>query len=128
MDIFQVIPRMCCDDIITWSKNNNQSAINNRQLCNVIELEQTMLLRSIIFKRCYSSLPSPPPAKGHLVLPNKSLISITGYDSTKFLNGLVTAKLIPNSVKKKTMTLSTDTKDDSLYLDQFDVTNTNWGF
>ncbi len=120
---------MRCDDIITWSKNNNhnQSAINNRQLSNAIELEQTMLLRSVIFKRCYSSLPSPPPAKGHLVLPNKSLISITGYDSTKFLNGLVTAKLIPNSVKKKTMTLSTDTKDDSLYLDQFDVTNTNWG-
>lgn len=87
------------------------------------------MLRSTfnVSKRYYSSFVPPPPAKAYLALPNRSLISITGEDSTKFLNGLVTAKLLPNSVKKKTMTLSTDTKDDSLFLDQFDLLNTNWG-
>jgi len=86
--------------------------------------------------RCYSttlphtSLPSPPPPppiKGFLQLQNKSIISITGPDSTKFLNGLITSKLLPNSLKKKTMTLSTETKDESLGLGEFDVTKSNWG-
>lgn len=87
------------------------------------------MLRSIslVSRRYFSSFPPPPPSKGYALLPNKSLISIQGEDSTKFLNGLVTAKLIPNSVKKKTMTLSTDTKDDSLNLESFDLVNTNWG-
>ncbi|CAI5758684.1 unnamed protein product [Candida verbasci] len=37
---------------------------------------------------------------------NKSLIRIRGQDATKFLNGLLTSRLLPNIVKKKQHTIS----------------------
>lgn len=37
---------------------------------------------------------------------SKSIIKIRGPDATKFLNGLVTSRLLPNVVKKKQHTIS----------------------
>ncbi|CCH44991.1 putative transferase, mitochondrial [Wickerhamomyces ciferrii] len=85
---------------------------------------------NLVIRRCYSSITQfspPPPSKGFLQIPNKSIISVQGQESTKFLNGLLTAKLIPNSVKKLTMTISTEEKDQSLFLDQFNIGDVNWG-
>ncbi|OAX78980.1 hypothetical protein ACJ72_06708 [Emergomyces africanus] len=41
-----------------------------------------------------SSLPSLPPLSGYARLPTRALIAVTGKDSTKFLQGLVTQNLL----------------------------------
>ncbi|KAK2776254.1 ccr4 associated factor [Onygenales sp. PD_12] len=50
------------------------------------------------------SLPSLPPLAGYASLPTRALISISGRDSTNFLQGLVTQNLLtpPNTVAPQT--------------------------
>lgn len=57
---------------------------------------------------------------------SKTFIRITGKDSTKFLNGLTTSRLLPNIVKKKQHTI---TDSDSKHADLSKVIDieTNWG-
>ncbi|KAL2221763.1 putative aminomethyl transferase [Thermoascus aurantiacus ATCC 26904] len=48
-------------------------------------------------------LPPPPPRTGYVRLTNRGLISITGQDSTTFLQGLITQNmLIPNDPNRAT--------------------------
>ncbi|KAI3405587.2 CAF17 [Candida oxycetoniae] len=58
---------------------------------------------------------------------SKSLISIRGPDATKFLNGLLTSRLLPNVVKKKQHTISDS--DEMRLADLQDIIdiNTNYG-
>ena len=42
--------------------------------------------------------PPPPPSVGHTRLSNRALISITGHDASRFLQGLATANVPPFSV------------------------------
>ena len=56
---------------------------------------------------------------------SKALIQIKGIDATKFLNGLITSRLLPNVVKKKEHTISTVKKHE--YLAETIDINTNWG-
>ena len=56
---------------------------------------------------------------------SKTLIQIKGIDATKFLNGLITSRLLPNVVKKKEHTISTVKKHE--YLAETIDINTNWG-
>lgn len=62
-------------------------------------------------------------------LPNKSHVHVRGPDSVKFLNGLVTSKLLPTYVKKKLTTISVEEEDgiESENVEQFDMTKGNWG-
>ncbi|KAI5953507.1 CAF17 [Candida jiufengensis] len=57
---------------------------------------------------------------------SKSLISIRGPDSTKFLNGLLTSRLLPNVIKKKQHTISDAELKHSNLQEIIDV-NTNYG-
>lgn len=43
------------------------------------------------------------PRSGLMKLDNKAFISVTGPDSVKFLSGLVTSKLLPTYIKKKSI-------------------------
>lgn len=71
----------------------------------------------------------PPPVAGYSLLA-KSLVSISGQDATKFINGLITSKLLPNAKKTKAMTIEDDLET-NLQLDENGSdnyeTNTNWG-
>lgn len=67
------------------------------------------------------------PECGHAVLTNKSLISVEGPDAVKFLNGLVTYKMLPSFIKKNETTISTKEVDKSVLLDEFDISGLNWG-
>ncbi|CUS24839.1 LAQU0S20e01024g1_1 [Lachancea quebecensis] len=62
-------------------------------------------------------------------LPNKSHLHVRGPDAVKFLNGLVTSKLLPTYVKKKLTTISVKEEDEveSGNVEQFDMTKGNWG-
>lgn len=55
----------------------------------------------------------------------KSFLKLRGPEAPKFLNGLVTAKLIPNFIKKNLTTVNPD-EDEQLGLD-FDESHSNWG-
>ncbi|KAI5966581.1 CAF17 [Candida pseudojiufengensis] len=57
---------------------------------------------------------------------SKSLISIRGPDATKFLNGLLTSRLLPNVVKKKQHTISDAELKHANLQDIIDI-NTNYG-
>lgn len=67
------------------------------------------------------------PLFGHSLLTNKTLVSVKGPDAAKFLNGLVTYKMLPTYIKKNEMTISTATIDKSLSLQSFDLQSNNWG-
>ncbi|ODV66751.1 Aminomethyltransferase folate-binding domain-containing protein [Hyphopichia burtonii NRRL Y-1933] len=56
----------------------------------------------------------------------KALIQIRGPDATKFLNGLITLRLLPNIVKKKQHTISAK-EDKHAKLDEVIDLNKNWG-
>lgn len=62
-------------------------------------------------------------------LPNKRYIRIRGPDTVKFLNGLVTSKLLPTYVKKNLTTISPDDlkMDISRNIEEFDMSKSNWG-
>ncbi|RLV94089.1 putative transferase CAF17 mitochondrial [Spathaspora sp. JA1] len=59
-------------------------------------------------------------------LLNKTLLNIKGPDATKFLNGLITTRLLPNIVKKKQHTI-TDAETRHLNLSEIININQNWG-
>lgn len=60
---------------------------------------------------------------------DKSYIKIRGPDSPKFLNGLLTSKLIPFFIKKNLTTINPDEEQDPKgnAVPQFDETSQNWG-
>lgn len=59
---------------------------------------------------------------------HKSYIKVTGPDSIKFLNGLVTSKLQPTFVKKNLTTITEkDQGSTSIPLQNLDLTRNNWG-
>ncbi|ODV84016.1 hypothetical protein CANARDRAFT_29470, partial [[Candida] arabinofermentans NRRL YB-2248] len=63
---------------------------------------------------------------------SKKLIQIKGEDSSKFLNGLVTIKLLPTLIKKNQTTISSKDLQNlenlkSLKLSEFEIENVNWG-
>ncbi|ODV81068.1 putative transferase CAF17, mitochondrial [Suhomyces tanzawaensis NRRL Y-17324] len=57
---------------------------------------------------------------------SKSLIQIKGVDSAKFLNGLITSRLLPNVVKKKQHTIS-DAENKHANLSEIIKLDENWG-
>ena len=76
--------------------------------------------------------PSPVGVFKYAQVPNKSYIQIRGPDTPKFLNGLVTSKLLPHFIKKNLTTIETDkgktTREDSnMEVPEFDMTKGNWG-
>ncbi|AQZ17037.1 IBA57 (YJR122W) [Zygosaccharomyces parabailii] len=56
---------------------------------------------------------------------SKSFLKVRGPEAPKFLNGLVTAKLIPNFIKKNLTTINPE-QDEQVGLD-FDESHSNWG-
>ncbi|KAH3902474.1 Iba57p SCDLUD_000051 [Saccharomycodes ludwigii] len=56
-------------------------------------------------------------------LPKKSYISIYGPDTPKFLNGLITTKLVPKFIKKNLMTITPEDLENSDYLSDDQITN-----
>ncbi|CCE83595.1 Piso0_004177 [Millerozyma farinosa CBS 7064] len=65
-------------------------------------------------------------AKSGISNLGKSIISISGADSCKFLNGLITTRLLPNVVKKKQHTIS-ESENRHAELTKIIDTNQNWG-
>ncbi|PYH90429.1 aminomethyl transferase [Aspergillus ellipticus CBS 707.79] len=57
-------------------------------------------------RSAHPSNPTPPPAAGYARLTNRGLISITGIDSTSFLQGLITQNMLvtndPNRATRRT--------------------------
>lgn len=65
-------------------------------------------------------------------LNSKKLLLITGSDSTKFLNGLITSKLLPTFKKKLQYTISPQEEEakqrlKKIKLDENDIASKNWG-
>ncbi|AGO10624.1 AaceriABR170Wp [[Ashbya] aceris (nom. inval.)] len=62
-------------------------------------------------------------------LPGKSFISVRGPDAVKFLNGLITAKLAPEVVKKSLTTVNPDVREVERHplISNFDLRLGNWG-
>ncbi|KAK6455236.1 putative transferase CAF17, mitochondrial [Scheffersomyces xylosifermentans] len=67
----------------------------------------------------------PLPIAGIAPL-SKGILSVTGKDATKFLNGLITSRLLPNVVKKKQHTIS-DKEDKHANLAEIIDIHENWG-
>ncbi|KAK6198072.1 putative transferase CAF17, mitochondrial [Scheffersomyces amazonensis] len=57
---------------------------------------------------------------------SKSIITVSGRDASKFLNGLVTSRFLPNVVKKKQHTIS-ENENRHAELSQIINPETNWG-
>ncbi|WEW61068.1 ccr4 associated factor [Emydomyces testavorans] len=62
-------------------------------LCSRCVLRQRNL-SSMSFAQKQADLPPPPPEAGHVRLTNRALISLTGVDSTAFLQGLITQNVV----------------------------------
>lgn len=58
---------------------------------------------------------------------DKSYIRIRGPDAPKFLNGLLTSKLVPFFIKKNLTTINPDGDQVANAVPQFDETKNNWG-
>lgn len=58
---------------------------------------------------------------------NKSYLKVRGPDSPKFLNGLLTSKVIPFFVKKNLTTINPGEEELTNTVFEFDETQTNWG-
>lgn len=86
---------------------------------------------SLFLRRKFSSnnnLTSlPNPTFLSCLLPHKSFIKIIGPDATKFLNGLVTSKLIPTYIKKNLTTIPSDEEIIQNQIKALDTTLYNWG-
>ncbi|GMG37569.1 unnamed protein product [Ambrosiozyma monospora] len=81
-----------------------------------------------VTRRAFGTLPT----KGLIKLKSKNLLSIKGPDSTKFINGLITSKLLPSFTKKNQTTISEqDLKElqnsKSLDITESQITDCNWG-
>lgn len=58
----------------------------------------------------------------------KSFLKIRGPEAPKFLNGLVTSKLLPSFTKKNLTTINPNQEDENNQLElEFDETHSNWG-
>lgn len=58
---------------------------------------------------------------------NKAYIKIRGPDSPKFLNGLLTSKIIPFFTKKNLTTINPEADQDAKKVFEFDESKINWG-
>ena len=58
---------------------------------------------------------------------SKTLITIRGPDATKFLNGLITSRLLPNIVKKKQHTISESEENRNVNLSEIIDVSKNYG-
>ena len=59
--------------------------------------------------------PPPPPSVGHIQLSNRALISLTGYDASRFLQGLTTANIPPRSVRSSSTVPATRPQPPAIY-------------
>lgn len=57
----------------------------------------------------------------------KSFLKVRGPEAPKFLNGLVTSKLLPSFTKKNLTTINPEQDDNNQLELEFDVTHSNWG-
>ncbi|KAG2736052.1 hypothetical protein G9P44_000142 [Scheffersomyces stipitis] len=57
---------------------------------------------------------------------SKGIIQVVGKDATKFLNGLITSRMLPNVVKKKQHTISENENRHANLSEIIDINN-NWG-
>lgn len=71
-----------------------------------------------MFKRCLSTA-------GFTHLRSRSVLRVAGPDATKFLNGLITSKMIPQGTKRLAMTVEEE-REQSLQLPTFDMSK-DWG-
>ena len=69
-----------------------RSGTSTRAVC--AKCSSRSRLFSTTVHRQSDSLPQPPPAAGYARLTNRGLISITGADSTTFLQGLITQNMM----------------------------------
>lgn len=71
----------------------------------------------------------PPGLLKYCELPHRSHLHIRGPDAVKFLNGLMTSKLIPTYVKKNLTTISMESEEntESEAVAEFDMSKGNWG-
>lgn len=56
--------------------------------------QRRSLSSSAVLAQKQTDLPPPPPEAGHVRLTNRGLISLTGADSTNFLQGLITQNVV----------------------------------
>ncbi|SCV06210.1 LANO_0H24520g1_1 [Lachancea nothofagi CBS 11611] len=88
---------------------------------------------SVVSKRLYNSSflrhASSHAQFKYCVLPNKSYLHIKGPDTVKFINGLISSKMLPTYVKKNLTTISVDDESPSEHIavKDFDMTQGNWG-
>ncbi|ONH65250.1 putative transferase CAF17, mitochondrial [Cyberlindnera fabianii] len=83
------------------------------------------LLRRLGQIRSISTATRSIPVAGHSLLASRGVLSVKGPDSTKFLNGLITSKMLPQTTKRLAMTIEEDDSAD-LRLEDFDMSK-NWG-
>ncbi|ODV61160.1 Iba57p ASCRUDRAFT_13528 [Ascoidea rubescens DSM 1968] len=81
-----------------------------------------------LISRTLTTLPDPPPSFGYCnISPIKSLIEVSGPDASKFLNGLVTSRVLPKFIKKNVTTITEkDALEESNQNLNIDTTK-NWG-
>ncbi|KAH3672737.1 hypothetical protein WICMUC_004143 [Wickerhamomyces mucosus] len=85
-----------------------------------------MILRPFVLSKTFKTLTNTIPLAGYSELESRSLISITGPDASKFLNGLITSKIVPSSVKKNLTTI-TESSSESIELSENQISTNNWG-
>lgn len=96
-------------------------------------LRGTSTLPSVLLQRVVRHLSTSPATddpKGLLQYSeaaSKSYIKIRGPDAPKFLNGLVTSKLLPFFVKKNLTTINPHEEEASKAVPEFNETEGNWG-
>ncbi|EEP80134.1 predicted protein [Uncinocarpus reesii 1704] len=65
-----------------------------RSACAKCLLQRRGLSSTASLRQKQSDLPPPPPESGHVRLTNRALISLTGVDSTAFLQGLISQNVV----------------------------------
>lgn len=73
---------------------------------------------NFLSKRCLSTF-------GYAQLGSRSVVKVSGPDATKFVNGLITSKMIPHASKRLAMTIE-EGPEQELTLGEFDMSK-NWG-
>ena len=63
----------------------------------------------------YLPTPPPPPFTGHVRLSNRALISLTGHDASRFLQGLTTANISPSSIPSSSAPPETPPQTPAIY-------------
>ncbi|SCU77501.1 LADA_0A00782g1_1 [Lachancea dasiensis] len=82
-----------------------------------------------LFRAPFARYASSQARIDYCELPNKGYLHIKGPDAVKFINGLVTSKMLPTYVKKNLTTISVEDEESAEYqsVADFDMANGNWG-